>query len=649
MKRGLIFLTILLILSMLLTGVSAASTGGLPKDYSKINGLYLKAVKEKNNANIILYGGQVTALFNGSTDNKQKLDIIVPIFLNMAKAYEALGPANKANYYSAAETYVKYTENLEKQRLLNPKNSTLDANGAIRYMLYSNAGRIYFDILKDYDQALLIYERVLKYEPDNSGVTAKFFELAKIYEEQGNYETAQVLFKKYIPRAEKLGWKDGVTYAKSKLNSIHFDLELYTKSTDLSQSIYYGAKNESKSGIYFGSGYNADPRISTFDWNKIKVFFPKKNSTYLTYLHWEEEAKSFDRYYKDAKANHIALEVAWNIDNKDIDKVLKNIESYKAYIERTAQYYGELDIPIFLRFAGEMNIKENSADSAAYVKAYRYVADIVRSKAPKVALVWSPNDVSAKGRTYQEYYPGDEYVDWVGISSYSSKYFQGKKNWGSLQETIDTVYMTGDNANPLAKIKPIIDLYGDRKPIMLSETGISHYTKLEKEDLTTWAETQLKRLYVYGPMLYPQLKGIYYFNVDNSIVTPQDNYALYTNSKINKLYNDLVSSPYFVTEVGTSSDFTYIKLSDNTINSLDIPIFTYTIVPKLLNPTIQYKLDGKLFDTKTELPYETQLQASKLAAGTHILTVEVYNGNKMLKSRDYTVVASSNSVTIKAK
>ena len=645
-----LFICILLVASITNTNaMAAAKAGTLPQVYSKINSLYTKAVTEKNNANIVLNGQKVVDLFNNLPDDKQKLDIIVPRLLNVAKAHEILGKTNKQNYYLAAETYIKYADKLEKQRLLNPKYDKVALNNDLRYQLFSNAGRIYYDVLKDYDKALTVYDLVLKYDPENPGVTTKYFELAKIYETQGNYDASLKLFTKYIPRAEKLGCKDGVTYAKTKLNVLHFELDLYTKSSDLSLSKYFGAMHEPKSGVYFGSTYDADPRIATFNWDKIKAHFPKKNSTYLTYLHWGEEAKSLERYYNDAKANTIALEIAWNIDDSSISSVLKNIESHKEYIDRTAKYLGELNIPIFLRFAGEMNIKQNSNDSAAFVKAYRYVANIIRSKAPNVAMIWSPNDVSASGRTFQEYYPGDEYVDWVGISSYTSKYFQGKKNWGAMQESNDTVFMTGDYANPLAKIKPLIDLYGSKKPFMLSETGVGHYAKLENEDLTTWAEVQLKRLYIYGPMIYPQLKGIYYFNVNNDAVAKNDNFALYTNDKINMLYNELVGSENYITSVGSTAPFTYMKISNNTINSLSIPISTYTVVPKVLKPTILYKLDGKLLASKTELPYETQLDASTLSKGEHLLTIEVYDGSKKLKSKDYSVLVSLNSIVIKTK
>lgn len=469
-------------------------------------------------------------------------------------------------------------------------------------------------------------------------VTPRLDKIARAYEALGKFDEAVLTFKKYIPKAEKLGWKDGVTYAVSKINSLSFDIELYAKTTSLDKNVYFGSKYEPRAGVYFGSSYDADPRIGAYRWNDIKNYFPRKNSAYLTYLHWNEDIKSFDRYYQDAKANNIAVQLAWNIEDSEIDNVLKNIKSYDSYIKATADYLGKLKIPVFLRFAGEMNIKDNCKDNNSFIAAFRYVSGIMKVKAPNVAMVWSPNDISAKGRTYDQYYPGDEYVDWIGISTYTHRYFQGKKDWGTQQDSIDSVYMTGDYANPLTKIKPIMDAYGARKPIMISETGVGHYAKLTGEDLSPWAKVQLRRLYTYGPMIYPELKGIYYFNSNNEnndMNTKHYDYSLYGNSAFNELYNELVNSGNFISDIKGIPGFRYEKVTDFSTSGLKLELSTYTVVPKVLSPTVQYKLDGNICGVRTVIPYDLELDLSTLSKGDHRFTVEVYNGNTNVGSRSY--------------
>ncbi|HET6845293.1 MAG TPA: glycosyl hydrolase [Anaerolineales bacterium] len=121
-------------------------------------------------------------------------------------------------------------------------------------------------------------------------------------------------------------------------------------------------------------------------------------------------------------------------------------------------------VPTFVRFAHEMNGSWYpwSQQPSAYIKAFRIVADAVHSRAPQSAMLWAPNygggypfkdgpfeahpgngdfsllDTNGDGRLdmtddpYGPYYPGDDAVDWVGISLY---------HWGNA-------YPWGDNEVP---------------------------------------------------------------------------------------------------------------------------------------------------------------------------------------------------------
>ncbi len=54
--------------------------------------------------------------------------------------------------------------------------------------------------------------------------------------------------------------------------------------------------------------------------------------------------------------------------------------------------------------------------------AYRHIADLARTYAPNVALVFSPNYSSAHKVDMDSFYPGDAYVDWIGCSLYYNRY-----------------------------------------------------------------------------------------------------------------------------------------------------------------------------------------------------------------------------------
>jgi len=72
---------------------------------------------------------------------------------------------------------------------------------------------------------------------------------------------------------------------------------------------------------------------------------------------------------------------------------------------------------ILINWGHEMNIPEypwSTNDTALYRSAYRRIVNIFREEgADNVEFVWSPNYMSHQRPDYNEYYPGDAYVDWV--------------------------------------------------------------------------------------------------------------------------------------------------------------------------------------------------------------------------------------------
>jgi Glycosyl hydrolase family 26 len=127
--------------------------------------------------------------------------------------------------------------------------------------------------------------------------------------------------------------------------------------------------------------------------------------------------------------------------------------------------------PVFLRWGWEMNGNWASHDGlhnndpgrtngpAKYVAAWRHIHDLfVAEGATNVVWVWSPNgtDVPAAGwNHWTHYYPGDAYVDWVGIDGYNWGSTQSWSSWMSFRTIFEPVYRD----------------YVGRKPIMIAETA----------------------------------------------------------------------------------------------------------------------------------------------------------------------------------
>jgi len=145
--------------------------------------------------------------------------------------------------------------------------------------------------------------------------------------------------------------------------------------------------------------------------------------------------------------------------------------SYDGTITARADALKALGAPVFLRFAWEMNGDwyawdgSHNNDSgtyngpAKYIAAWRRVHDIFAARgATNVVWVWAPNHESVPNvswNNWRNYYPGDAYVDWVGIDGYNWGTTRSWSSWKSFPTLFSDVYRD----------------YAPSKPIMISEIG----------------------------------------------------------------------------------------------------------------------------------------------------------------------------------
>jgi len=457
-------------------------------------------------------------------------------------------------------------------------------------------------------------------------LAGKYEVVSRTAEKLGLYEKAVEYYKKYIPYGEYMNWTDGVLFAKKKVYLLQPYLNVYVEDKSYNPP-YYGARFEPARGTYFGSVYDNDARILDYDTDKILKYFPKKNSMYLIYMEFGDDITNlprYKRYFDDAKKNNIAVEFAWNTYNS-----LEELEKYKEYVKITIDYLDNSGLKVFLRFANEMNIGPNGNDPKAYINAFRYVASYAKTKS-NIAVVWSPNDLGALDRPFANYYPGDEYVDWVGASLYAIKYFEGVKNHGDQTDALNTYFATGDFANPVMRMTELMQFMEKskiNKPVMITECGVAHYIRPEKEDSNFWAMAQMQKMYAELLRKYPQIKGINYFNVQRQ--NEVNAYELFTDLPLNNLYNKLVETPYFIQNVGESAPFGYALL-ENGFTQNGAKISTSCYYPKTIYNSVKYYIDGNFASESSASPYEYQL--NNLADGIHTLLTEVYdNGTKVLE------------------
>jgi hypothetical protein len=160
------------------------------------------------------------------------------------------------------------------------------------------------------------------------------------------------------------------------------------------------------------------------------------------------------------------------------------------------------DRPTLLRWGWEMNGNwfdwdgvHNGRKPAGYVTAWRRLHRIFRDEgAGNVAWVWGPNWNSGPNvswNAYEHYYPGDAYVDWVGVSGYP---------FGTQ--------------SPKTLFHRICAEYGSRKPIMLAETAAIDHGGHSKAD---WIATF--NAYVQAT---PSIGGVVWFDTDTQPGTDEN-------------------------------------------------------------------------------------------------------------------------------
>jgi len=264
-----------------------------------------------------------------------------------------------------------------------------------------------------------------------------------------------------------------------------------------------------------------------------------------------------------------------------------------------------------------------------------------------VAMVWSVSTIGRVGSQYSEYYPGDRYVDWVGISLYTNRYHVGRRDQSPEGQAI---FMTGTYANPVNLIKRLVDEYGDRKPVMVSEGGVENYSNANRRDETAFAMTHMRLMYEFLPIVYPQVKLMIWFNDDRDGNEP-NNYALYKHPRAMARYTELTGGDNFIKLGQRTEPVSYIKLGTRTARVPASRVKLITYAPYLMYDDIivNYYLDDERLASRTPRDYNQTFDLSGRRDGRYILRVEVRNGATRLNVLTYSLEKTGDTVAIRAR
>ena len=180
-----------------------------------------------------------------------------------------------------------------------------------------------------------------------------------------------------------------------------------------------------------------------------------------------------------------------------------------------AEKLKSINEPVFVRLINEMNGDWDpwcawffGKDTDLFVQAWKHIVDLMREHGgDKLLFVWNPHDRSYPDFNWNNphlYYPGDDYVDWVGLTGYNN----GTSHPGDVWREFDPIY------------EPIYIDYLRRysaKPFMITEFSTNEHGG----DKAKWIEEGFKSL----AKKYPNIKiaswfdgqdGLWEYQIDSS-------------------------------------------------------------------------------------------------------------------------------------
>ena len=213
---------------------------------------------------------------------------------------------------------------------------------------------------------------------------------------------------------------------------------------------------------------------------------------------------AIDHYYRPWTTTFPTTREQWDFDNGRIpmiswaktyaDQIVSG--SQDDLIRQRADAIAALGKPLLIRWFWEMDGTRNqqySESPALYIAAWQHIVSIFRAEgASNVGWVWCPNAFNFDDGTSQQYYPGDDWVDWTCADGYDW-YLKA----GDSDPSFKTVFKSFYN---WAVTVP--------KPIMVGEYGVLEAGPADRK--ANWFNATRTSLKFDDPAI----RAVVYFNHD---------------------------------------------------------------------------------------------------------------------------------------
>lgn len=260
---------------------------------------------------------------------------------------------------------------------------------------------------------------------------------------------------------------------------------------------------------------------------KLEEEIGKGIAIQLNYIDWNTGFNP--GFYRSANAVNRIGYTTWEYQQGPATDLQAIIDGeHDEYIQTWAEGIAGMDLPMFLRWGHEMNgdwYRWSGSQNGGgqldgfgdpivpdgperFVAAYRHIYDIFQAAgAENVLWVWCPNAPFAVMETSygstlggwnsaKNYYPGDDYVDWICFDGYNFGTSAFGQQFNSQWLTFDDIY--ADSYAQLQAINP-------SKPIMIGEYASTE----EGGDKAAWILDAYDKI----QQDYPQIRAVVWFHI----------------------------------------------------------------------------------------------------------------------------------------
>ena len=363
--------------------------------------------------------------------------------------------------------------------------------------------------------------------------------LAEHHLELGNNAQAAQIFRAEAALYRRKGLGDAAQILEDRAAQNETSVRVFAARAD-APSRFSNAPLEPARGCYLGAFIDLDDALPTrmrgdnYQMHRLPAEFEarvgRRLGSVFTYVKWGNFPR---RWLQMCKREGVIPQIAWEPD--DLNRVRDD-----AYLHDCERFLRELDWPVWIRFAGEMNGEWTPyhGNPALYKEKFRLVHRALHRGGARVATIWCVNAVPLGN--IESYYPGDDACDWVGVNLYSAPYADNDRTRAAFRQS------------PLTLLDPIYKRYSARKPMAICEYAASHQAALDLKMRPEFAIEKMSLLYGALPLLYPRVKMISWFDSNNLVQAEPgrqlNNYRLTELPQIAKTFRDLTASAHFLKE-----------------------------------------------------------------------------------------------------